>query len=118
LEAGPATDPGRSAEEESMGRRLFVVEGTFAIKGRGLVLVPGILPEGDERIRAGDLIELRKPDGSAIATRIGGLELVCPNPRGDVVIMLKELAKTDVPIGTEVWSVAGAETGMEHSTTR
>ena len=99
-----------------MGRRLLVVKATFEIEGRGLVLVPGILPEGDECFRAGDPIELRKPDGSAIATWIGGLELLCPNPRGDVVIMLKQLAKTDVPIGTEVWSVSGAEGSMEHST--
>jgi hypothetical protein len=65
-----------------------VVEDTFTIKGRGLVLVPGILPEGDERFRAGDPILLRKPDGSAIATTIGGLELLCPNLRGDVVILV------------------------------
>jgi len=88
-----------------MGRLLFVVEDTFAIKSRGLVLVPGILPEGSERFRVGDPILLRKPDGSAVETRIGGLELLCPNPRHDVVIMLKELTKADVPIGTEVWSM-------------
>jgi hypothetical protein len=88
-----------------MRRRLFVVEDTFAIRGRGLVLVPGVLPEGDECFQVGDPILLHKPDGSAIATRIGGLELLCPNPRGDVLIMLKELAKADVPVGTEVWSV-------------
>lgn len=101
-----------------MGRRLLVVEDTFVNKGRGPVLVPGILAEVDERFRVGDPIEPRKPNGSAIATRIGGLELLCPNPRGDAVLMLKELAKTDVPIGTEVWSVGGAEAGMEHSTAR
>jgi len=94
-----------------MGRRLFVVEDTFTIKGRGQVLVPAILPEGDECFRAGDPILLRKPDGSAIATRIGALEMLCPNPRGDVVILLKEFAKADVPVGTEVWSVDAAEQG-------
>jgi hypothetical protein len=46
-----------------MARRLFVVEDAFAIKDRGLVLVPGILPSGDERFRPGDRIRLRKPDG-------------------------------------------------------
>jgi hypothetical protein len=92
-----------------MGRLLFVVEDTFAITGRGLVLVPGILPEGDERFRVGNSILLRKPDGSTVETRIGGLELLCPNPRHDVVIMLKDRTKADVPIGTEVWSVGNAE---------
>src|SRR5438105_385660 len=97
--------------EEPMARRLFVVEDTFAIKGRGLVLIPGILPEGEERFRTGDYIRLRKPDGSSTVTRIGGLELLCPNPRRDVVIMLKDAATADVPIGTEVWSVDAAEQG-------
>ena len=92
-----------------MGRRLFVVEDSFVIKGHGLVLVPGLLPEGDERFRVGDSISLRKPDGSAIATRIGALEFLCPNPRGEVVIMLKNLTKTDVPVGTEVWSEVGVD---------
>jgi hypothetical protein len=40
-------------------RCLFVVSDTFAIKGRGLVLIPGIKPEGDERFRVGDIVELR-----------------------------------------------------------
>ena len=30
-----------------MARRLFIVEDTFSIKGRGLVSVPGILTEGE-----------------------------------------------------------------------
>jgi len=53
----------------------------------------------------GDCIQLRKPDGSSMVTRIGGLELLCPNPRQDVVIMLRDAAKADVPLGTEVWSI-------------
>jgi hypothetical protein len=87
-----------------MARRLLTVEDTFAIRGRGLVLVPGIIPEGDERFRVGDRITLRRPGGSSVDTQIGGLELLDPNPRRDVVIMLKGLAKGDVPVGTEVWS--------------
>ena len=86
-------------------RCLFVVEDSFLIRGRGLVLVPGIIPEGDERFRVGNPIRLKRPDGSAIDTSIGGLELVCPNPRMDAVIMLNDLSKEDVPIGTEVWSI-------------
>ena len=76
-----------------MARRLFTVEDTFSIRGRGLVLVPGIVPEGDERFRVGDRITLRRPDGSSIDTQIGGLELLDPNPRHDVVIMLRGLAR-------------------------
>jgi hypothetical protein len=101
----PAAELRRSVLEIQMGRRLLVVASTFTVKGRGLVLVPGILPEGDECFRPGDPIVLRKPDGSTVATRIDALELLCANPRRDVVILLKELTKPDVPVGTEVWSV-------------
>jgi len=93
-----------------MARRLFVVEDTFYIKGRGLVPVPGIVPEGEERFQVGDPISLKRPDGSALAWRIGGLEMIhTAVPRNDVVILLAGLTKEDVPIGTEVWSVDHAE---------
>ena len=89
-----------------MGRRLFTVEDTFLIEGRGLVVVPGIVPEGDERFRTGDPIRLKRPDGSETPWRIGGIEFGCPPRRLDeVVILLVGLGKGDVPIGTEVWSV-------------
>ena len=88
-----------------MARRLFTVEDTFAIRERGLVLAPGIIPEGEERFRVGDPITLLKPDGSSIEAKIGGLELLDPNPRRDVVIMLAGMTKSEVPVGTEVWSV-------------
>jgi translation elongation factor EF-Tu-like GTPase len=89
-----------------MARRLFVVEDTFFIKGRGLIPVPGIIPRGNERFRVGDPIVLQRPDGSTLAWRIGGLEMIhTAVPRDDVVILLSGLAKEDVPIGTEVWSV-------------
>lgn len=87
-----------------MARRLFTVEDTFVIRDRGLVLVPGIIPQGEERFRVGDPITLLRPDGSSIEAKIGGLELLDPNPRRDVIIMLKGMAKSEVPVGTEVWS--------------
>ena len=89
-----------------MARRLFTVEDTFLISGRGLVPIPGIVPEGEERFRVGDAIMLRRPDGSLLAWEIGGLEILTGGPpHHDVVLLLKGLGKEDVPIGTEVWSV-------------
>jgi hypothetical protein len=88
---------------------LFIVEDTFAIKGRGLVLAPGIVPVGEERFRVGDPLLLKRPDGSTVDVSIGGVELLCPNPRHNVVIMLKGLSKEDVPVGTEVWSSVGQD---------
>jgi hypothetical protein len=89
---------------EHLGRLLLTVTGTFSISGRGFVLVPGLRPVGDERFRIGDSILLRRPDGVEIRTSIGGLELPTPNRRHEVVILLTELSKIDVPVGTEVWS--------------
>jgi hypothetical protein len=91
-----------------MARRLFTVEDVFEIRGRGLlmtVLVPGIVPEGGERFRIGDPIILLKPDGSSMSVKIGFLEQIHPNPRHELSIVLNEVSKENVPIGTEVWSV-------------
>jgi hypothetical protein len=77
------------------------------IRGRGLVLIPGIVPIGDERFWIGDRLLLKRPDCSEIRTTIGGIELMNPVRNHDFTILLKGLMKEDVPIGTEVWSVAG-----------
>jgi hypothetical protein len=88
-----------------MSRKLFTVEDTFLIQGRGLVLVPGIVPQGDERFRVGDPVLLKRPDGSTLTWKIGGLEIISGARRsGDVPILLVGLDKKDLPIGTEVWS--------------
>jgi hypothetical protein len=86
-------------------RRLFTVTETFTVTGRGLVLVPGLAPVGEERFKAGDRILLRSPDGRETTTSIGALEVPLPNPKNEVLIMLTETAKHDVPAGTEVWSL-------------
>ena len=88
-----------------MARRLFTVTDRFLIQGRGLVLVPGILPVEDERFRAGDPLMLKRPDGLEIMTTIGGIDFLRPNPNHVVPVMLKDLGKDDVAVGTEVWSV-------------
>jgi hypothetical protein len=96
-----------------MARRLCTVEDTFLIKGRGLLPVPGIAPQGEERFRIGDPILLKRPDGSSLSCQIGGLELICGGlPREDVVILLKGLDKEDVPVGTEIWSVDPVEPNL------
>jgi len=89
-----------------MARRLVTVEHAFEIRGRGLVLAPGITLVGEERIRIGDPIILSKPDGSSVETRIGSLQLFSTTSlRDEILIVLEGTTKDDVPIGTEVWSV-------------
>jgi len=89
-----------------MARRLFVVEDTFLIRGRGLVPIPGIVPQEDECFRVGDPIRLKRPDGSSLEWTIGGLEFIQPPmPQHDLVVLLTGVGEEDVPIGMEVWSV-------------
>lgn len=87
-----------------MARRLLVVEDTFLIKGRGLIPAPGVLRDSG-RIRVGDPIELRRPDGTSIAWQIGGIEILDGSAvdKNNTCILLKDLGKDDVPIGTEIW---------------
>ena len=89
-----------------MSRRLFIVEDAFHIEGRGVAPVPGIIPEGSERFRIGDSIQLRRPDGSTQQCIIAGIDLFS-NPKLDFPILITGITKDAIPIGTEVWSVDG-----------
>jgi hypothetical protein len=90
-------------------RCLFTVTNTFLIQGRGIVLMPGIIPQRDERFRVGDFVELRRPDNSIVRVQIAGIEIMNPMPRDGsrMVLIKKPERKEDVPIGTEVWSIEG-----------
>jgi len=92
---------------------LFTVEDVFAIHGRGCVLVPAIPSGLDFKIKPTDQIQLRTPDGRVLDSRIESVEfLYGKNADGDrhcrMAIMLpKDIAKEDVPKGTEVWFLSG-----------
>jgi hypothetical protein len=89
-----------------MARLLFTVEDIWTIRGRGIVISPGLVPQGDERFRLGDRLELHRPDGSVIVTKIEGWDLFHRGPNGEIEVLLeKSITKDQVPIGTEVWSV-------------
>jgi hypothetical protein len=91
-----------------MARLLFTVKDRFAVRGRGLVILPGIVPEGKERFCIGDCVELRHPNKTTRRTHIAGLELMCPMPPdgAHAVLLSSDLTKDDVPVGTEVWSTS------------
>ena len=71
---------------------VYTVEDVFQITGRGCVVM------------AGDGVVLKRPDGSEIATTVRGTD---PGVRGEngvsLAILLADITKDDVPIGTEVW---------------
>lgn len=88
-----------------MVRRLLVVEDAFLIEGRGVVLVPALVPQNDGCLRVGDPITLKRPNGTSLTWQIDGIEVFCGRvSKGHLHILLKGLSKGEVPIGTEIWS--------------
>ena len=86
-----------------MAWKLLTVEDSFTIFGRGIVLLPGPKILEHEKIKTGDKIMLRKPDGIIDFHRIGGFEFPYPNPNNEILIL--GIKKEDIPIGTEVWTI-------------
>lgn len=85
-------------------RMLMVVEDVFDLGGRGLVIFPRFVPVDEERFHSGDQLLLICPDGAERNTAIAGIEAGVPNPNGEVVVLLKDIAAAEIPPGTQVWS--------------
>jgi hypothetical protein len=88
-----------------MARFLSMVEDVFQLSGRSSVVVaPGIPREGDWRLKTGDRLRLRAPNGQETDTIVGGLEMSSPPHPVSIALMLgPKLTTSDVPIGTEIW---------------
>ena len=85
-------------------KRLLTVEDTFAITGRGLRVAP--MPALDEIRGPGEIdVELRLPDGTRRFARLSvSVAFVDPTPAiRRWACMFEDLAKSEVPIGTEIW---------------
>jgi hypothetical protein len=95
--------------EKSLAQRLFVVSGTFTVFGRGIALLPGVSKyEPGPRVGQGMSIELRRPDGTILWTKIRGIEWFQTPPQPTApLLMPPEIAKEEVPVGTEVWLAHG-----------
>src|SRR5215471_8557830 len=90
-------------------RRLLIIEDTFMIRERGLVVVPA--PPVAEVHGPGNLdVELRLPDGQRRQSILTLLhEFITPPPKVHRWgCMFRTLSKADVPIGTEVWCAESA----------
>ncbi|MGC4033915.1 MAG: hypothetical protein QM754_19715 [Tepidisphaeraceae bacterium] len=88
-----------------MPQFLFAVEDRFLIRGRGLVLAPGVCVSNPHKLVAGDRLLLKAVDGLAIQTTLAGLEHLDPNPRQLLPLLVNDPDAIDVPIGTEVWLI-------------
>lgn len=80
------------------------VEDVFQITGRGCVIVPGYPADGDPG-RMGSALLLKRPDGSEITTAVRGLDFFGNPERTGYAILLADVTKADVPVGTEVWEL-------------
>lgn len=94
-------------------RCLILVEDTFQVTGRGLVIVPGPLRE--EVTGIGSLpVELRKPSGERVQARLTLTHTHQSPPAPPELAkrwtsILRGVGKEDVPIGTEVWELEESE---------
>jgi hypothetical protein len=89
-----------------MMTKLSTVEYAFSAGSVGCVIDPGIPVERKNlKIKVGEPIELRRPDGTVLQTKIAGLVTLCRTPRPPPIpiALPMEVRKEDVPIGTEVW---------------
>ena len=98
----------------STERRLIIVTDIIEIAGRGICpwpVVPHALigSEPGERLKPGDQLELRRPDGSITRVKLCGLEWPSPSKGGLILRMEASLTKDDLPLGTEIWKVCGAQ---------
>lgn len=68
------------------------------------IVIVSDVPDAEVDFRHGDLLELRRPDGTIVQAKGGSIFFDPPAERLFAVVF-KELTKEDVPVGTEVWLV-------------
>ncbi len=86
-------------------RLLLVVEDSFAIAGRGLVVAPFLLATEAKMGRFA--VELRRPDGSTSRVEaFAQIPRIVPLPKVlRAHLALLGVTKDDVPVGSEVWAL-------------
>lgn len=92
--------------------KLLTVEDVFDVPGRGLIVVPGPLVDSFSKLGQIEVL-LKLPDGQEIeATAQVELQFQTPPPKEHrLLVTLKRLAKSNIPIGTEIWFLMDAEKG-------
>lgn len=93
--------------------KLFKVVDVFQLKDR-LVLMTDAVDHPCEH-KHGDLVELRTPDGKVLRTQswyeFQSFSALPEKPPPVCIGISAALTKADVPIGTEVWTVAQGKDG-------
>ena len=88
-------------------KKLLTVEAAFAVEGRGTILAPEI--ELGPRASYALTVELRRPDGTRESCAAKASVPMVNPPVLDRVpahVLIVEVQKERIPIGTEVWLIA------------
>jgi hypothetical protein len=86
-------------------RLLIVVDDTFELQDGTLHFSPLVAIPSLEGVKAGDPLELRRPDGTTIHATLYGLDWPSPMCGKMGLSVNKPLTKADIPVGTEIWTV-------------
>ena len=90
---------------------LIVVAETFEFQDGTLHFAPAVpfAVAEEAHLRQGDQLELRRPDGTSVRTRLHCFDFLVPSREKIGVCVNKPLIKADIPTGTEVWKVSSDE---------
>ncbi len=82
---------------------LAKVEHAFTVSGRGVVVLPAWL--SGMKVKAGNSIRLRLPDGRTKDTHIVAVELAKKTTGGSraAFVLARNVVEEDVPSNTEIW---------------
>lgn len=86
-------------------RRLVVVDAILQFQDGTLHFSPLVAIPALEEVKAGDPLELRRPDGTTIKTTLYGLDWPSPTCGQMGLSVNKPLTQADIPVGTEIWKM-------------
>lgn len=86
-----------------MRKKLFTVEDTFQIEGRGLEIVGKDNKGSTIKIKPGDMLIIVKPNKEEIRTKFIGFSMFSPPNFEVLATSFPNLTMEDIPIGSEVF---------------
>jgi hypothetical protein len=86
-----------------MREKFFIVTDRFEIQGRGTAIV-GERPTNLPDFKIGSPIVLISPENKEMMTKVSGIDLPTTiSGRRLIGVLIENIAKRDIPIGTEVF---------------
>lgn len=109
------TSPAQPRDWDELERRvdpgarlLLVVEDTFDIQGRGIIVAPDV--DLGARVQMEIRVALRRPDGEVLrAVALAQIPFNIGGRRIQHELCFRTLSKQDLPRGTEVWLLGEVE---------